>query len=206
VEVLIALAITALVGVLAYSSLSTVLTGVEGNREAMRRSHEIDRAWQVLTRDLRHFAARAVRDEFGELEPAMSGGQAARFALSFTRSGWHNPQLLQRSTLQRINYLWEDDALWRESYSVLDRAPDTEPRRVKLLDKVAYLEIGFLGSLQQARPGRDRDGLDTRDWSDNWVIDSSQPGNALQPPVALEIRLQLEDWGEMRRLYALPPI
>ncbi len=25
-------------------------------------------------------------------------------------------------------------------------------------------------------------------------------------PLALEIRLELADWGEMRRLYALPPL
>ena len=31
------------------------------------------------------------------------------------------------------------------------------------------------------------------------------PDSELVPPLALEIRLQLEDWGEMRRLYALPP-
>ena len=91
-----------------------------------------------------------MRDEFGEREPAMVGGPAARFALSFTRSGWHNPNAHPRSNLQRVNYRMEDEALWRDSYPVLDRAGDTEPQSVKLLDGVEYMELAFLGSRASA--------------------------------------------------------
>ena len=91
VEVLIALAITAFVSTIAYTSLSTVLAGVESTRQVSNRTYEVNRAWMIISRDLRQFVNRPIRDEFGEREPAMMGGPAARFALSFTRSGWHNP-------------------------------------------------------------------------------------------------------------------
>ena len=206
IEVLIALAITAFVSAIAYSSLSTVLTGVESTREITRRTYAVNRAWMIISRDVRQFVARPIRDEFGEVEPAMMGGPAARFALSFTRSGWHNPSAHLRSNLQRVNYRIEDQALWRDAYPVLDRASDTAARSVKLLDGVEYLELAFLGSLDAVATADDSVNLDTRNWAESWVVDTSNPGANLAPPVAVQISLQLDDWGEMRRLYELPPL
>lgn len=206
VEVLIALAITAFVSTIAYTSLATVLSGVESTRQVSDRTYEINRAWMIISRDLRQFVPRPIRDEFGESEPAMAGGLAARFALSFTRSGWHNPNEHLRSNLQRVNYRIEDEALWRDSYPVLDRAGDTEAQSVKLLDGVEILELAFLGSLDEVPGQEDSAGLDTGYWAENWVLDTSTPGASLPPPVAVEISLQLADWGEMRRLYELPPL
>ena len=206
IEVLIALAITAFVASISYASLSTVMAGVESTREVANRTYEINRAWSIVTRDLQQFTDRPIRDEFGEIEAAMTGGAASRFLLSFTRSGWHNSQAQQRSSLQRVNYLLEDDALWRESYAVLDRAADTPARRVKLLEGVEYFELGFLASLGDVETGNDDKTLDTKNWRDNWVDGNGQFGALLEPPMAVEIRMQLQDIGEVRRLYALPPI
>jgi len=206
IEVLIALAITAFVAAVAYSSLSTAMQAVESTRASAQRTYEINRAWMIISRDLRQFVARPVRDEFGQVEPAMAGGAAARFALSFTRGGWHNPNDLPRSNLQRVNYRVEDGALWRDTYPVLDRAPDTQPQQVRLLEGVELLEPVFLGDLAAAeREGRGLT-IDTSGWQSSWVADTSAPGVELLPPVALEIRLELDDLGELRRIYALPPL
>ena len=205
VEVLIALAITAFVAAVAYTSLSTVITGVESARAGAERTQAINRTFMLLSRDLRQFVERPVRDEFGDTEPALSGGEAARFALSFTRAGWHNPNGLPRSHLQRVNYRFEDQALWRESYPVLDRAGDTEGTPVRLLDDVDYLELAFLGSVDQLRLGRGTN-VDTRQWPENWVVDTSDPGALPSPPVAIEVTLGLPDLGEITRLYVLPPL
>lgn len=206
VEVLIALAITALVSTIAYSSLSTVMLGAEVNEEQARRSYEVNRAWMIISRDLDQLVQRPVRDEFGEIEPALSGGPAARFTLSLTRSGWHNPVGLSRSALQRVNYRVEEDVLWRDAYPVLDRASDTEPYEARLLEGVESMDLLFLESIGQVQPGARGTQLDTRNWPESWISDPSQPGTLVAPPAALEVRLQLSDWGEMRRLYALPPL
>ena len=206
VEVLIALAITAFISAIAYSSLSSALAAVESIRVTAQRTYEVDRAWMIISRDLGQFVARPVRDEFGEVEPAMMGGAAARFPLSFTRTGWHNPVGNQRSNLQRVNYRLEDGALWRDSYPVLDRAPDSAPRQVRLLEDVEVLELVFLGALTEVESTGSGIELDTRGWQGSWVSDTSAPNTELAPPVALEFRLQLGDLGEMRRIYALPPL
>jgi general secretion pathway protein J len=201
VEVLIALAITAFVSTIAYTSLSTVITGMERTRDNAERNYAVNRAWMIITRDLRQFSNRPIRDEFGDREPALQGGPVARFPLSLTRGGWHNPNGRLRSNLQRVNYRLEDNALWRDSYAVLDRTGDTEPASVRLLDDVEDLRLLFLGSVELA--GGTGINLDTRQWPDNWVVDTSQPDTALSPPAAVLVILQLADWGEMTRLYDL---
>ena len=203
IEVLIALAITGFVAAAAYTALSTVISGVESTRSTAQRTYEINRAFMVISRDLRQFVYRPVRDEFGESEPALSGGIASRFLLSFTRAGWHNPSELQRSNLQRVNYLWEEDTLWRESYSVLDRSGDTQPNRVRLLNNVVAVSLSFLDATNSLRLGRGSD-IETRDWTENWVVDTSRPGELPLPPAAVELTIELDDLGELRRLYALP--
>jgi general secretion pathway protein J len=206
VEVLIALAITAFVSMIAYASLSTVMTGVERLRENTDRIYAVNRAFMIISRDLRQFTARPVRDEFGEIEPAFTGGELARFALSFTRTGWHNPNGHPRSNLQRVNYRLEDDGLWRDTYPVLDRTADTEPNSVLLLPGVETLQLAFLGTLEELQTQSGSTAPDTRNWQENWVSEGSAPGAVLDPPVAVEIRLQLREWGEIRRMYALAPL
>jgi general secretion pathway protein J len=200
IEVLIALAITALVAMLSFSSLSSVLTSVEVLRDRGQRISELNRAWTLVSRDLTHFVARPVRDEFGQAASAMRGGAAVTNGISFTRGGWHNPNQQLRSQLQRVRYRLEDDVLWRESFTVLDRTSESEPQRVQLLTGVDDFQLAFLGAAVSLR-GEE---LDTEDWPDNWGVSASTTG-AVGPPEALELTLQLQDWGEVRWLYDLPP-
>jgi len=210
------LAITAFVSVIAYTSLSSVISGVESMRESTRRTYEVNRALMIISRDFREFIARPVRDEYGEVEHPIVGGPAARFMLSLTRSGWHNPNRHPRSNLQRVNYRLEDQALWRDAYAVLDRASDTEPQSVMLLEDVEFFELRFLGDLSFMAQQREEDKLDTSSWPQSWVAGPAAfttggppaaggAGNYTLPP-AVELRLELSDWGEIRRLYVLPPL
>lgn len=206
VEVLIALAITAFVASIAFTSFTVVLNGVESSQATAERVYQVNRAWMMISRDLEQFVARPIRDEFGELEPAMQGGMAARFPLSFTRGGWHNPVGHPRSELQRVSYRLEGDILWRDSYPVLDRSGETLVQEVALLEGVEELRVLFLDGTEDVNTVGSTSELETRNWPESWVTDTSQPGSILNPPLAVELRLQLSDWGEMRRIYALPPL
>jgi general secretion pathway protein J len=199
IEVLIAMSITALVATLSFSSLSAVLSSVESLREHGQRTAEMNRAWTIVSRDLRQFTLRPVRDQFGEAESAMFGGAAVDNSLSFTRTGWHNPNLRLRSELQRIRYRLEDNILWRESYVVLDRSSESQVQRVELIRNVEEFEMAFLGAGTEVR-GEE---LDTDKWPLSWGVNASNR-NVVAPPQALELRLQLGDWGELRWLYDLP--
>ncbi|EAQ99074.1 type II secretion system minor pseudopilin GspJ [Congregibacter litoralis] len=203
VEVLIALAITAFVAAASYSGISSTLTGAEQLRTASERTRDLNRALAFLNRDLRQFSNRPVRDEFGGMQPALSGGPLAFYPLSLTRDGWSNTLQQPRSELQRVFYYLEEDSLWRAYYPVLDRAVDAEPQRMELLQQVTALELRFLDTLDNLQLDRDLV-VDTRGWRESWVADPGA-GNAVPPPpVALELRIELADLGEVRRLYELP--
>ncbi len=205
-EVLIALAVTAVVGALAYGSLTAAMDSADGLRDSADRVTEVERAFTLISRDIRQFVPRSVRDEFGQHEPALAGGPVNRFPLTLTRGGWFNPNQQPRSQLQRVNYVLDGDALWRESYPVLDRAPDTEATEVLLLEGVEDFRLEFLGRIQDLQVQSDGVSVERRNWSENWVADVGQPGSVIPPPVALAVILQLEDLGEVYRLYELPTV
>lgn len=198
IEVLIAMAITALVATLAFASLDSTMDSVEGLREQGERISEINRAWGLISRDLEHFANRPVRNEFGSVSAAMIGGEVVDQTLAFTRIGWHNTTGRVRSNMQRVRYVLEDTTLYREQFLVLDRTSESEPQRVALLEDVNIIEFRFLGRSIEVPQGE----LETDTWPEAWAIGGT--GQAVPPPGALEIRLELEDWGEVRWLYDLP--
>jgi len=203
VEVLIAMAITAFVSVLSYQTLSTALAGIESARTESERLHEINRAFTVLSRDVRQMTNRPVRDEFGQMASAVSGGELARDPLRLTRSGWHNSTGAPRSTLQRVAYRLEEDKLLRLSYPVLDRTTAIEPTETVLIDGVEVFELRFLSSVNALEVDRNQV-IDRRFWQENWVADVGFTDKIIDPPAAIEVRVILSDWGELERLYVMP--
>ena len=205
IEVLVAMAITAVIAVLAYVSLSTVIVGVDSVRAEAEKINTMNRAFQIFSRDIRQVVDRPILDEFGGMESGLEGGPLARQMLALTRAGWHNSVDLPRSTLQRVAYYLEEDRLIRASWSVLDRSGSSEPREVTLLEGVESFVLLFLDEISALRINRDID-LDRRLWLENWLADVSQPNATIKLPAALIIRLEISDWGELERLYVLPPL
>jgi general secretion pathway protein J len=198
VEVLIALGITVVVGLIAYSGLSSVLDSTEATTTHAERLHSVNRAFTVLSRDIRQVVARPVRDEFGEIRPALIGGELAEFPLSLTRGGWNNSIGSPRSELQRVRYYLEEDALWRETWLVLDRTSGSVSHRTKLLSDVEEFSVQFLDS----RAEFDADSLSSNNWLDNWDIEQASESVVL--PEAIAINLHVVAWGALRRIYELP--
>lgn len=203
VEVLVAMAITALISMMAYTGLSSALSGAESMRAAATRAHAINQALSMLSRDLRQVVNRPVVDEFGQLSPALSGGELAPDALVLTRAGWHNSTGAPRSALQRVRWWLEDDQLWRGYFPVLDRTAGTEAVETTVLNDIARFEVRFLPSLSVIQSDRN-DVIDRRNWQDNWIADLSRPGQLPKPPAAVEVVMEVVGLGEVRRTYVLP--
>ena len=203
VEALVAMAIAALISVMAYTGLSSALSGAESMRAAATRAHEINQALSMLSRDLRQVVNRPVVDELGQLSPAFSGGELASDALVLTRAGWHNSTGAPRSALQRVRWWLEDDQLWRGYFPVLDRTAGTEAVETTVLDDIERFEVRFLPALSVLESDRN-DVIDRRNWQDNWIIDFSQPGQLPAPPAAVEVVMEVVGLGEVRRTYVLP--
>lgn len=185
-ELLVAVAVFAVLSTMAYAGLNTVLTASEQTRRQAERLQALQLTFTVMQRDLLQFVDRPARDQYGDARPAIETNGPEGGLLSLTRGGWRNPTGQLRSHLQRVSYGIEDEQLVRVSWFMLDRPNDDEAREVDLLGEVDGLEVRML----------DRSGT----WHDDWP--PLQPQD--EPPAAVEVVLEVADWGELRRLFALP--
>lgn len=196
IELMVALAIFAILALLAYGGLSGMLSTraqSDVHSEALRK---LQLAYRTLERDIDQWVPREVRDEFAQVKPAMTAGNEIGAALELTRGGWRNPAEQPRSTLQRVAYSVQDNTLVRSSWLNLDRPPDAQPVEQELLAGVSELRLRFLDSGDV--------------WQERWpppgqtVLPPGAPSTAIPVPRAVELVLVTERWGELRWLFRLP--
>ncbi|MEM9530617.1 MAG: type II secretion system minor pseudopilin GspJ [Pseudomonadota bacterium] len=159
-ELTVALAIFASLAAIAYAGLSGTLRAREALDEDSDQRATVQRAVQLMTRDLRYPIERSVRDRYGDREPALIG---TRRSLTLTRSGWANPSRRSRSQLQRVQYNLDRDGLARLSWPNLDRSPGSEPRVDRLLSDLSEFSFAYFHADQwldvwPPRGGQDRGG------------------------------------------------
>ena len=190
-EVLIAIAIFALLALATYRMLDSVLQTDSAQREQEQRLRDLTRAMAAFERDLLQARLRPVRDPLGDLLPSMQGDSGRATYLEFTRGGWRNPLGQPRATLQRVRWQLNGERWQRTYWSVLDRAQDSAPREQDVLDGVKRFELRF-------RDEEDR-------WLQVWPPANSQADEALTLlPKAVELIMEHRHYGELRRLWRLP--
>lgn len=187
-ELLIAVAVFAVVSALSYSGLSSVLKTTQRTQEVNGQFQEMQLAVSVLQQDMVQIINRAVRDEFGDLQPGLKSGSEYDFVLRFTRSGWRNPAQRVRSSLQRVGYRLDEKTLVREHWQHLDRSPNAQATTLPLLENVNTLTFRFLN--------------DSDEWVEQWPPVGIEPADAILPK-ALEMHLDTAQWGEIVRLFPL---
>lgn len=193
IEVLLAMAVTVLVGVIAYNSLSVSILAAESNEKAAQRLADIQSTLTLMERDIRHAALRGVVDEFGERKPALEGGASADYPLQLTRRGWDNPRKQQRGELQRVRYRLEEGKLWREYWPVLDVIDEEEGReQLMLLEGVSELRLQFLDD----RSTRAEQSPTGGEWKEYWQPSTEQD----RLPRAVELLFELEKFGRVKRV------
>lgn len=196
-ELLIAIAIFAIVGVLAMSGYNQLVMQRERAQQTMARVRAVQRAVLRMTQDMEQLEPRPTRDATAALKiPALTYNTGATYVLEFTRAGWPNPAGVNRSTLQHVGYRMIDGKLYRDYWTVLDRTLNNVPQQAQLLDKVTGFTLRFM------------DG--NRQWQTAWpattagVNNAANPGAARALPIAVEITLTLQDWGEIKRIVEVP--
>lgn len=186
-ELLVATAVFAVLSSLAYGGLSAVLSARDETRRQAQRLQEVQTALQMLEQDLAQAVVRSIRDENGETRPAMLGSTEQNI-LELTRAGWANPAEQPRSSQRRVAYGHKDGELLRASWYVLDRAQDTLAQQNVVLTGVQAWHLRFLDS--------------ERAWREEWPPLGA--GAATPFPLAVEVSMELRDWGVIRRLLRLP--
>jgi general secretion pathway protein J len=189
IEVLVAIAIFAIVGVMALTGYTQLQRQTEYQEQRLERVREVQRAVQMISQDLTQIEPRPIREPIGEQHiPAVFAGESVEYKLEFTRAGWSNTAGLPRPTLQRVGYRLDQDGLWRDYWRVLDRTQTAEPVRYNLLKGVSSITVRFM--------------TPAREWVDRWpVLEGQNPLEQMRTrPAAVEVTLELDDWGVIRRL------
>jgi len=202
-ELIVVIGIFGVFATMAYGGLNTVLSTRAKIEQNLLRTEEYDRAYLRLRNDLQNAVPRPIRDGNGEPQPAFAFDSfGAR--VEFTRGGWQNLLSLPRSTLERVSYALEtspnadpsrgarfqEKRLVRRSWYVLDRASQTKPVEVTLLDRVQSVDWRFFDPSGQR--------------SETWPPSNGTPvtpGASFPTPTAVELKFSTKDWGELRMLF-----
>ncbi|MBW4933080.1 type II secretion system minor pseudopilin GspJ [Marinobacter sp. F4206] len=194
-EVLIAVTITAVIGLGVWQVISGVVTSRDRVNELSEDFDGLQRAMLLLERDITQIVNRSARDIYGDYKPALTSREED-FALLLTRQGWRNPLGTRRSGLQRVAWEFTGDELRRRYWPMVDQGQEDDSRDILLLEDVLAFEIRFL--------------TDKRSWQPEWPTDEMMAG--LNPgsrpeiplPAGIELTLEHERFGELVRTFALP--
>ena len=188
-ELLVAVAIFAVLSAMAYGGLSSVIDNSQQTETSMQRLQQVQLAMLKISRDFTQLAQRNIRDEYGNSKDYVLTGEGGDIFIEFTRGGRRNPAELQRSHLQRVAYKLEDNQLSRLDWPHLDRTREMQPYESVLLDQVENAGVRFLDK--------------NNEWHDEWppLNAVSQEGDDSETLSAIEFTLELQDWGELVRLF-----
>jgi len=229
IELLVALLILGIMSALGYGTYRSARQSAERTEESLKRSREIEFGMRVMVMDFAQLAPRPVRDPLGQSRlPSLHGspgnGTSAGTANStggvssagadsgmhfdsgpgfnsgsanstntslplaeLTRGGWSNTAGQQRGTLQRVSYALVNGVLARSYSTALDTVQGTKPVLQNLFDGVKTVQLRYLDTNQT--------------WQNAWPTGSMSSVEAqYSRPVAVEITIELKDWGRIRRL------
>lgn len=223
-EVMLATAITVLIGVAAVQLLSSIGNASQASEENAAALAELQRFNQILSRDIEQYIHREIRDEFGDIQPSLV--TTADFSIEFTRAGWRNSPITEdpRSTLQRVAYQLEPydsdictnsrsqvdefrldegdeerQCLVRYYWQVIDRAPDSEAKAQVILQNIEEMTFEILYN-KQVDADSESEVIAAIEVSEDWPITFSQDTLIAK---GVRLRLTSTDVGEITRLWRI---
>lgn len=176
------IAVFSIMSVTAYSSLQSSLKAEENFDASMAELEAVQMSLTVFQRDVMQLSPRPIRDAFGDNVPAivLLNGQE----LIFTRGGNFSSLKLDHSDLTRVAWSLRDEQWVRSYWRRLDSTQGDRPLSAALLGNVTKLQIRVLDQ--------------NNTWHLDWPIGA---GGRIR---ALELTLEVTNWGEIRRLVPLP--
>lgn len=188
IEMLLATAIFALVGMASVAVLDSVTRSDTASQAAFARLQKLQQVMMLLERDLWQVAPRQIRVS-GEAPSKVTLAGAPNWlesdddGLSFSHAGWTNPgMVLPRSEVQLVGYRLKENKLERLFYVFPDAVTGTEPQVQVLLEEIDSLKITYL----------DQEGI----WQESWTQDLM--------PKALKLVITQQSTGELERIFTLP--
>ena len=186
-EMLIAIAIFAMLGLAANAVLNTVLSNDEVTRQFSTRLKAMQQGFGAIERDLGQIVARTPRLlEGGRGSTVLQTGndilESESEALVFYRIGWLNPDgLLPRGSVQSVAYVVQEGRLERWYYPYPEPEFGAEPIKTLLIDHVLSVEYSFF-------------------MEEKW----ERKIEATKLPKAIAMEIEIEGLGKIQRKFLLP--
>jgi len=209
-EMLVALAISAGIAVIAYRALDGAILAEEKINRATQEIDELDRVRQYLNNDMLYAVGRVWKDHFGEPRSALEGIGDDRlstselvadedYLLRLIRSNRDNLQDLPRSNLYVVGYrLTQDEdnqtrTLWRDSWGPVDGSNEPTVQQRQLLNGINTLSFEYLSASFES--------LSDEAWLSQWPATRGISSPKL--PVAVRLTLGTDALGELQWLFQL---
>ena len=192
-EILVATVILAVMGMIAYRGIAEARVAVVNAEGHLDRLRQVQHTMQVVVTDFRTLTRRKVREPIGDgFRATIVRDPNALSLVELSRAGWPNGAGTPRGTAQRVIYRLEEGKLIREHWTVMDATLATPPAKRELIDRVERVELRYMN--------------DGREWIAEWPPLGSLGNDSgfYQRPLAVEITLVLEDYGEIRRIVEVP--
>jgi len=190
IEILIALFIFSILGVMAAIALQNIIRVHRLVKATDVHLQKLEVVITLLQRDLSQIIDRPIIDSSGNKIPPVSADGGSEFSL--TRTGLMNPLWQsRRSNMQRVAYAQVGHDLVRFTWNALDQPPDAKPAKKILLQGVVSLSWAFIDNQGQA--------------TSQWPLSRGsniQAQNISSPlPKAVEMTLVLKKQGEIKMVF-----
>ena len=179
-ELIVATAVFSILSIVAYNGLRNFMIAEEVFVDNELEFAALQKTINLIDRDLKNAVTRRVRDELGDHVAAMRSSEGM---LEFTRHRPGVPLEFSRVDMVRIDYVLSDNSLWRRTWDVLDRVPQSgfEERQVLTgIDSVSW-EF-YQGS-----------------WQDYWPR-ANDPFSQSRLPQAVRLIVNLQNGRQVERV------
>lgn len=188
-EILIALTVFAILATLTSTALYHAFNTREKVNLQADRLNELQLAMSLIENDSKQITERPIRSNEMRLFPAFLGRGNY---VEFTRSGMANPMGQEkRSTLKRVALLCRGNQLVRRSWAALDPENHNVYEDKILLDHLNQCHIKYLDQNLRVLP----------EWREK-TLNQAQKKEPF--PKAIQLNLNLDDWGEASLLFIVP--
>ena len=189
IELLVALVIFAIISIISYRTLSSLITTKETISRVEEKWSGITNGINIISIAWHRVIPLVVRSENGLIIPAVWGknrlGSNSDAQLEFTVSGSIGDPVYGSTPPRRVGFRFQNNKLYLVIWPVLNRIDTTRPQLDILIENVALMTVNFLYPDQQ--------------WRDIWP----QPGmNLDQMPLGIKIYIKMQSGEEFIRQWA----
>ncbi|GAB3375877.1 type II secretion system protein GspJ [Azotobacter armeniacus] len=197
-EVLVAMALLALLGLAAALTLNSGIRSQQVVSESIESLQRLQLTQQLMRRDLEQIAVRGGRNEQGDFRNQVlvahvnAGKDPEGVILDFYKTG---RRILSRrspgASIERVRYRLRDGRLIRESSPLIDTPAGTKWHSAILMEALADFDVRFFYN---------------RNWIDQWppLRGSAGQVSSAMLPQALELIIKTDRYGPVAQIVLLP--